>query len=376
MTIGATGQGMVAGDLVNTASRLQSARHPGTVLVGEATIPRRHRRHLLRAGRRADAQGKGGARPGLARDRAWSRGAADAAAPAALEPPFVGRDDELRLLKELFDATAREQQVAAGDGGRPGRHRQEPARLGVREVPRRRRRHGLVARGPFAVPTARGSATGRWPRWSAARAGSPRATTTRDRPSAGWRSAGGLPGRPASVAGSSRALAGLLGLGRCRRGHATSSSPPGERSSSGLPTRARRCMVFEDLQWADQGLLDFIEDLLRLGAQRPIFVIALARPELLERRPGWGTALRKLTPDEPRAARSSTDGGAARGLGARHARSAHVRAIVGRAEGIPLYAVETMRMLLDRRDARRRTVDRYRRGDLERARRWPRRCRR
>src|SRR5438046_9755608 len=37
VTIGATNQGMVAGDLVNTASRLQSAAAPGTVLVGEAT---------------------------------------------------------------------------------------------------------------------------------------------------------------------------------------------------------------------------------------------------------------------------------------------------------------------------------------------------
>ena len=38
VTIGATGQGMVAGDLVNTASRLQSAAEPGWVLVGEETF--------------------------------------------------------------------------------------------------------------------------------------------------------------------------------------------------------------------------------------------------------------------------------------------------------------------------------------------------
>src|SRR5581483_7777796 len=37
VTVGATGQGMVAGDLVNTASRVQSIAEPGTVLVGEAT---------------------------------------------------------------------------------------------------------------------------------------------------------------------------------------------------------------------------------------------------------------------------------------------------------------------------------------------------
>src|SRR3954470_10279294 len=37
VTIGAEGQGMVAGDMVNTASRIQAVAQPGTVLVGEAT---------------------------------------------------------------------------------------------------------------------------------------------------------------------------------------------------------------------------------------------------------------------------------------------------------------------------------------------------
>ena len=60
VTLGATGQGMVAGDLVNTASRLQSAAAPGTVLVGEATQRAASARDRLRAGRRA---GSSRARP-------------------------------------------------------------------------------------------------------------------------------------------------------------------------------------------------------------------------------------------------------------------------------------------------------------------------
>ena len=106
VTIGATNQGMVAGDLVNTASRLQSVAAPGTVLVGEATSAPRQG-HRLRAGRRPDAQGQAGPVPAWRAVRVvGERRRAQSA--EALEAPFVGRDEELRLLKDLFHATGRE----------------------------------------------------------------------------------------------------------------------------------------------------------------------------------------------------------------------------------------------------------------------------
>ena len=105
-------------------------------------------------------------------------------------------------------------------------------------------------------------------------------------------------------------------------------------------------MVFGDLHWADLGLMDFIEHLLTWARTHPILVIALARPELLERRPGWGTAVRNATtitlePLLPEPMRELLDG-LVPGLP-----GTAVAAIIGRAEGIPLYAVETVRMLLD-----------------------------
>ena len=54
-------------------------------------------------------------------------------------------------------------------------------------------------------------------------------------------------------------------------------------------------LVFEDLQWADGGLLDFIEYLLEWSRNSPILVVTLARPEMADRRAGWGTGKRGFT---------------------------------------------------------------------------------
>ena len=104
VTLGATDQGMVAGDLVNTASRIQSAAEPGTVLVGETT-----RRASEAAIAFADAGAhalKGKAEPvqlsRAIRVSAQRRGEGRA---VGLEAPFVGRAGELRLVKELFNAS-------------------------------------------------------------------------------------------------------------------------------------------------------------------------------------------------------------------------------------------------------------------------------
>ena len=107
VTLGATNQGMVAGDLVNTAIRLQSVAPPGTVLVGEATsrppaarspssrpassCSRARRRRCRRSGRCGSSRRRGGA------------GRSE-----QLEAPFVGRAPELRMLKDFHVATGAE----------------------------------------------------------------------------------------------------------------------------------------------------------------------------------------------------------------------------------------------------------------------------
>ncbi len=110
VTVGAVSQGLVAGDLVNTASRLQSAAEPGSVLVGDAT--HRAAEQAIAFADAGDLTLKGKEEP----VHAWravrvigQRGGAGRS--AGLDPPFVGRTEELRLIKELLHATGRERKA-------------------------------------------------------------------------------------------------------------------------------------------------------------------------------------------------------------------------------------------------------------------------
>ena len=90
-----------------------------------------------------------------------------------------------------------------------------------------------------------------------------------------------------------------------------------------------------------------MEYLLEWSRNYPIFVLTLARPELLERRPTWGAGRRNfhslVLEPLPADVRDELLQGLVPGL------PEDVRARIGeRAEGVPLYAVETVRMLLDR----------------------------
>ena len=106
-------------------------------------------------------------------------------------------------------------------------------------------------------------------------------------------------------------------------------------------------LAFEDMQWADASLLDFVEYLLEWSRDKPLFVVTLARPELLERRPTWGAGHRNFTslylePLSPQAMQELL-------IGLVPGLPVTLRdRILARAEGVPLYAVETVRMLLDR----------------------------
>jgi class 3 adenylate cyclase/tetratricopeptide (TPR) repeat protein len=130
-------------------------------------------------------------------------------------------------------------------------------------------------------------------------------------------------------------------------------------------------LYLDDLHWADDGSLDFVDYLVRHCAAAPIFVLCLARPVLLERRPAWGEGqeshtrltLRPLTKRESRQLFEEI---------LRQARDvpADLRdLVVGGAEGNPFYVEELIKMLIDQRvivpDAEVWSVDASRLGEIE-----------
>jgi tetratricopeptide (TPR) repeat protein len=114
-----------------------------------------------------------------------------------------------------------------------------------------------------------------------------------------------------------------------------------------IAERGLTVLIFEDLQWADAGLIDFVESILEWSKGCSILVVTLARSELMDRRPSWGAGLRNFNSLhlEPLSASSMIEllSGFVRGLP-----SEVSDRVLQRAEGVPLYAVETIRMLVDR----------------------------
>jgi class 3 adenylate cyclase len=110
VTIGAEGQGMVAGDLVNTASRIQSAAEPSSVLVGESTKRTSEQAIAYEEAGLHELKGKTEPLP-LFRALRVVSGVRGQLKSVGLEAPFVGREGELKLIKDRFHASAQDRRA-------------------------------------------------------------------------------------------------------------------------------------------------------------------------------------------------------------------------------------------------------------------------
>ncbi|HYM83111.1 MAG TPA: adenylate/guanylate cyclase domain-containing protein, partial [Candidatus Dormibacteraeota bacterium] len=341
---GAEGQALVAGDVVNTASRLQSAASPGTVMVGEATV--RASEAAIDYEEAGDQRLKGK----LGTVTAWravrvAAGRLGSGRVNRLEPPFVGRDDELRLLKEVFHQTGRERRARlvsitgiAGIGKSRLAWELEKYLDGLAETV-----YWHQGRSPAYGEGLAFWALGEMVRGRARIAETDDPATARAKLAA--MAAEYLPDAEERARVEPR-LAALLGLEPAPPGGAEELTGAWRTLFERVADLGPTVLIFEDLLWADAGLLDFIETLLGGARSKPILVVALARPELMASRPTWGASVRNhlrldLAPLDLEAMRMLLVG-LAPGIPPEA-----IAAIRDRAEGIPLYAVETVRMLLD-----------------------------
>jgi class 3 adenylate cyclase/tetratricopeptide (TPR) repeat protein len=346
VTLGARperGEGIAAGDVVNTAARLQSAAPVGGVIVDRTTVRSSGRAIEFEPLEPVAAKGKQEPIPVWRALKARSRFGVDTELRA--ETPFVGRDSELTLLGETFLRTLREPSTQLVTVvAEPGVGKSRLVWEFREEIDRRpdlvRWRQGRCL--PY------GDGITFWALGEIVKAEAGILET--DSPVLALDKVG----RAAEIVAdeSDRAwitdrLAPLVGaqdegVGVGREEAFTAWRRYLEALAANRPT----VLVLEDLHWADAALLDFVEHLLDWSADVPLMVVATARPELYDLRADWGGGRRNST---TLGLSPLSDDDTARLVSALLERSvlpAETQAsLLDRAGGNPLYAEQFVRML-------------------------------
>jgi class 3 adenylate cyclase/tetratricopeptide (TPR) repeat protein len=340
---GGNEKSLLLGDLVNSASRMQSLAAPGTVFVGEATAALVGRSIELAPAGTHQVKGKDEPLAAWRAIRVVSERGGKRRGDV-LEPPFVGRDAELRLLKDTLHATGREHRARlvsligqAGIGksrliwefqkyvdglaenvywheGRSPAYGDGLALWALGEMIRGRAR--IQETDPDDV--------------TALRLSEAVATYLADGERRAW---------------VEQRLAALLGLGDSVGGERTELFAAARAFVEAIAEHGTTVLVFEDLHWADPSLLQFIEELPDWSQNHPILIVTMARPDLLDRRPDWGTGRRGFASMYlgPLGTEDMRDlvRGAVPGIP-----DPAVERIAEAADGVPLFAVEMLRMLI------------------------------
>ncbi|HEV8424914.1 MAG TPA: AAA family ATPase [Actinomycetes bacterium] len=284
----AIGHALVLGDAVNVAARLEQAAAPGEVLLGQPTF--RLVRDAVEVERVAPLVLKGKEAPVAAyRLRRVDPGAPGHA--RRQDAPIVGREPELRLFAWVFERVA---------GIRTCHLLTVLGQAGVGKT----RLVGEALRGLPSATVLRGRCLSYgegitfWPVAEIVRQAAgisdtdpPAAATARLR-----RLLGDDPRRPTDPPGPSTEdtqrehvaarIGQLIGL-EATPGPAEEAAWAFRRLLEILADRGPLVVVLDDLHWAEPGLLDLVEHVADYARGVPILLVAMARPEFLEQRPGW-----------------------------------------------------------------------------------------
>jgi class 3 adenylate cyclase/tetratricopeptide (TPR) repeat protein len=320
------------GEAVNVAARLQQAAAPGEILMGESA-------HRLTAGR-IEAKSAGplelrGFRNPIAAYRAIA--VRDGQPHAKVSAPFVGRLSELDLLENTLARTIRDRRPHVFTVyGEPGVGKSRLIREFLAGV------EGTTILSGRALPYGEGVTY--WPLAEMVKAA---AGITDDDPMETAKQ------KLIECCGD-EAIAELLGLAS-----GVMEAVEGERGAPEIAWAAREfadeladvqplIMVFEDIHWAEEPLLELIDHLAQWVRERALLILCLARPELLDVRPGWGGGRVRSTAIELEPLGRDDSEALADALLEEHQVSGNIRArLLDKAEGNPLFVEETVRMLLE-----------------------------
>jgi class 3 adenylate cyclase len=341
------GEGIVAGDVVNTAARLQTAAPSGGIVVGEQTYWAT--RHTIDYEPLDPVSAKGKAEPVAL----WRALGARSRFGIDLEPsgatPFLGRDAELELLTQAYTRTLRESECHLVTLiGEPGIGK---SRL-VAELRQwvDAREELVYWRQGRCLPYGEGIALWAIGEIVKAHAGileSDDPETAREKLATTVEPLVQSAAERAWIAGE---LARLVGAGE-RGGERSESFAAWRVFLEAVAAQRPLVLVVEDLHWADAALLEFLEHLAEWSIGVPLLVLCTARPELHEVHPAWSGGKRNATTISLSPLSSDDTARLLAALLERTVLPAETQQeLLERAGGNPLYAEQFVRMLRERPD--------------------------
>ena len=331
------------GEPVNLAARLQQEAKPDEILIGPGTASLVQGRVELEPLEPRDIRGFG--QPIVAHRVVC---ATELGRPLrSLAAPLVGRDSELELLENTFARTVRDKRATLltiyGD---PGVGKSRLAREFVAGLER-----ALVLSGR-CLPYGEGVTY-----WPLAEMVKSSAGITDDDPLDEAQ-------RKIREYCEDEAVADLLGLAV-----GVLEAVEGERSQQEITWAARAwaeqlaagqplVLVFEDVHWGEEPLLELIEHLAAWVREQPLLLLCIARPELLDIRPAWGGGRVRSTTLELEPLQPDESAELVAALTAELELPVDIAAVLAKSEGNPLFVEETIRMLAERpRDGAERIPD-------------------